>query len=271
MKGAGNRTLLQRRLRRWVEAGLCRTNTPTAAIEVVWATTGTRYFPRPLLAFGALESPEGPPICIEGYPRSGNSFAAASAALALPRHSVYSNTHSRLARSVVVRAGGISVVPCRDPVEAVASLIVFSRSPDLGGISEIAGRVQVADEFRRYEWLLQVRPEEQAATIYVAFSEITSGAWLDPLSRALGAVTPPSVPSMAAVETRLSMSSVHAWHAGSSNRSNLPNSNRKAQLDRIRTTLRRDFPSEVESARRALRNVWASRKPFTVGACPIEV
>lgn len=67
-------------------------------------------------------------IVIEGYPRSGNTFLVALMAMCYPEVEVASHLHheAHLARSL--RLGIPAMVVVRDPVDAVASQLVYSQS-----------------------------------------------------------------------------------------------------------------------------------------------
>lgn len=88
-------------------------------------------------------------IVIEGYPRSGNSFANRAFAAAQPREvSVATHTHSAAQVELATRRGLPTLVVVRDPAEAIPSLHALREQVRRSEPGHAP--VDVVDELRRY-------------------------------------------------------------------------------------------------------------------------
>ena len=268
--------MVRRRLRRQVEIYLAEPKMDSSAIRLLKSIAGTRYLPKPLLTYPAqgadVERRYGRttmPIVIEGYPRSGNSYAAATASLAYPESNVFSNTHSRLSRATVMRDGGFGLIPCRDPLDAIASLIVFTSSPSTTGgiVSAVRTEAQVKDEFDRFNWLLSVKPWELPRVRFISFDSVTTSGWLDEVASVLGQACV-TKPNGSDIERIMSTGDTQAAVMRDEMRSSLPSLGRREVLLQVRSILTRKFEREIERSRARLCAVWSELEPNTVGLCP---
>jgi hypothetical protein len=261
-----------RRFRRWIEWEVANQSPDSLKSRSVRRVLGSRLLPVPFEGFPRegrfAASSTTQTFSVDGYPRSGNSFAAASVRLAYPKAVIYSHSHSVVARSLAGHSGGLCIVPVRDPLDAVASLVVFTQSGKALGMRPISTRSEIRDEFERYAFLLSSPDSLKSRTVYVAFESIRTLEWLDDLSAMWG------VPISAQVNGSDVASLVRNTEASVivredlDRQSSLPSDSRRRQVDQVREIIRSELSLEVARSRRMVEALWLDSAYVKIGSRP---
>ncbi len=159
-------------------------------------------------------------------------------------------------------------MPVRDPLDAVASLVVFTQSGKEVGLRPISTRSDIRDEFERYAFLLSTPASLEERTVYVGFESIRTLAWLKDLSAMWG--VPMSAHATESNVTELvrnaEASAILSEELG--RQSSLPSESRQRQLDQVRGLIRRDLSRELAHSRRILEAIWLDPAYVKIGTLP---